>query len=369
MLPGGSDILYRSILAAPHRHYVRIEVWSGLGVLLEEDLVFQRGSLSATLTSRVARNVSLEVHADLYPLEATDLLAPFGNEIRAYRGAQLANGSLKYTWQVFRGRIQEVSLSSDGVCRVRCSDRATDVVDNAFVTPQNSQPSNSIYTEFVRLITDAVPDAEFGPSDTFLTPTRALTWQQDRGSALDELASTVGAYWYPLANGAFVIRRFPWTVNTPAVVPLSDTEGGIVNGWEVSRSRGDVYNIVTVTGERLNGDAPVHAVASDTDPGSPTYVEGGFGVRSLLKRLQTPGTEGAAQAAANAQLQDSIAPIESWRLETVPDAALELGDVVQLNINGRDVRQVVSSFTLPLDLSGTMSVQTRSMVLLALEVV
>lgn len=368
MLPGGSDAIYRTVLSGPHRHYVNVQVWSGQGQLLREDLPFQRGNVSATLTSRVSRNLDIEVHADFYPAETSDLLAPFGNEIRAFRGVQLGDGSLPYVWQVFRGRIQQVSVSSDGTCRVRCSDRATDVIDHAFVTPQNSQPSNTVYSEFIRLITDALPDAEFGVSDEFQTPVRPLTWQQDRGSALDELATSVGAYWYPLANGAFVLRRYPWTVNAPAVTTLTDQEGGTVNGWDVERSRQDVYNIITVTGERLNGDTPVHAVASDTTVTSPTYIEGGFGVKSLLKRLQTPGTEGAAQAAANAALQDAIAPAESWSLEVVPDAALELGDVVQVKVNNRDVRQVVSGFTLPLDLYGNMMISTRSLVLNTLEV-
>lgn len=368
MLPGGSDPFYRSILGAPHQHYVRVEVWSGLGEQLESDLVFQRGAVSATLTSRVSRNLDLDVHLSLYPTETSDLLAPFGNEIRAFRGVRLGDSSIDYVWQVFRGRIQQVSGTSDGICRVRCSDRATDVIDNAFVTPQNSQPSNTVYQEFVRLVTDAVPDAEFGPSDEFQTSVKPLTWQYDRGSALDELAATVGAFWYPLANGAFVMRRYPWTVNAAPVAVLTDQDGGTVNGWEVSRDRSDVYNVVTVTGERLNGDAPVYATVSDTKVTSPTYIFGGFGVRSLLKRLQTPGTTGSAQSAANAALQDAIAPAESWRLEVTPDAALELGDVVNVAVNGRDVRQVVSGFTLPLDLSGNMMISTRSLVLNTLEV-
>lgn len=368
MLPGGSDALYRQVLAAPHQHYARIEVWSGLGVMLESDLVFLRGTVSATLSSRVSRRLDLQVHQDLYPVLTTDLLAPFGNEIRAYRGVTFGDGSTDYSWQVFRGRVQTVSQSSDGTCTVMCSDRATDVIDNAFVTPQNSQPVNTVYEEFSRLVADAVPDAEFGASDSFATLVKPLTWQYDRGSALDELATSVGAFWYALADGAFVMRRYPWTVNSATTVTLTDRPGGTVQGWDVARDRGSVYNVVTVTGERLNGDAPVHATASDDNPVSPTYVEGGFGVRSLLERLQTPGSTGTAQSAANASLQNSIAPVETWRLDVVPDAAVELGDVVRVQVNFRDVRQVVSGFTLPLDLSGNMTISTRSLVLNTLEV-
>jgi hypothetical protein len=56
--------------------------------------------------------------------------------------------------------------------------------------------------------------------------------------------------------------------------------------------------------------------------------------------------------------------VEAWDLTLTPDASLELGDVLSLDINGRvGVIQVVSGLTMPLDLSGDMMVSTRSLVL------
>lgn len=379
MLPGGSDPLYRRILAAGHSRYTRIEVWSGQGVRLDNalpfmqqntwlgegqnsGLVFLDGTVTANLNSRVARNLSLTVPSYMYPVDPGDLLAPFGNEIRAYSGVLLGDGSLTYTWQVFRGRIQDVELSSDGLCTLQCADRAADVADVNFVSPENSVPTNTINIEWQRLISDAVPDATFGVSDVFAKPVEPLTWEFDRPSALDEMARSVSALWYPLANGDFVIRRFPWTINSPAVVEWSDDLGGVVNTWHARRSRNTMFNVVTVTGERLNGDAPVFATASDTTPGSPTQVSGNFGIRSRVERLQTPSTQGGASGAAEELLRTYIAPIEEWTLDVAPDSALELGDTGRVLVDGRDVQQVVTGFMLPLGLSGGMSVSTRSVV-------
>lgn len=374
MLPGGSDALYREVLSTPHRHYVRVEVWSGTGVLLnsfipahqegdpEGGLVFYDGNLTASLGSRVARNVMLSIPMDLYPIEPTDLLAPFGNELRIFLGVTLGDGSDEYTWQVFRGRIRDVEVNSDGNCTVLASDRSADVADVNFVSPQNSQPGNTVYAEWLRLIADAVPDATFGASDTFTKTVEALTWDFNRASALDEMARSVGAVWYPLANGDFVLRRFPWAVSSPPVVTLTDEPGGTVNGWRVRRSRDSIFNVVTVSGERLNGDAPVFATASDNTVGSPTSVTGNFGVRSRVERLQTPSTQGGALGTAESLLRTYIAPIEEWTLVVVPDAALELGDVLRLLVNGRDVIQVVTGFSLPLGLGSDMSISTRSLV-------
>lgn len=375
MLAGGTDPLYRSVLAAGHKHFVRIEVWSGLGAPLaaliptdrggepEGGLCFYGGAVNATLNSRVTRTLSVQVPFDLYPVLPTDLLAPFGNEIRAYRGVLLGDGSDVYTWQVFRGRIREVGQTSSGAVAVMCSDRAADVVDHQFVNPQNSQPANTVFQEWMRLIGDAVPDASFGVSDSFSATVKPLTWELGRSAALDEMAKSVSALWYAQANGDFVLRVLPWTQSTPVVLTLTDAVGGTVNEWAVSRSRDSIYNVVTVSGERLNGDAPVYATASDTMVGSPTNVSGGFGVRSLLERLQTPSTSGGAQGAANSILATSIAPVESWQLQMMPDAALELGDVVRVQVNNRDVTQVVTGLTIPLDLSSDMMVSTRSLVL------
>jgi hypothetical protein len=380
MLPGGADQLYRDVLATGMGHFVRLEVWSGLGLPLETlipaqrggepegGLCFYNGTVSATLNSRVTRELQISVPYDMYPLSPTDLLAPFGNEIRAYRGVRLGDGSDVYTWQVFRGRIRQVHQYSTGNVTVLCTDRAADVTDHEFISPQNSQPGNSVYLEFVRLVSDAVRDPTFGVSDDFVTPVQPLTWELSRSAALDEMARTMGAVWYCLANGDFVMRRYPWTQPGLPVIGLTDAPGGTVNYWEAIRDRNMIYNVVTVTGERLNGDAPVYGTAMDTNPLSPTYVDGGFGVRSLLDRLQTPSTAGRAEGAALERLAVSVAPVEQFQLRCMADASLELGDVVTLNIEGRDAVQVVSALSMPLSLDNDMFVSTRSLVLNTLEV-
>lgn len=374
MLAGGTDLLYRAILAAGHQRFLKVEVWSGDGVLLDSQipthlrgepeggLAIMGGSVSANLGNRVARNAFVEVPMDMYPTDPDDLLAPFGNELRIQMGVKMSDGSEVYTWPVFRGMIRDVEASSDGTCMVQCADRASEVIDHAFVTPQNSQPANTISQEWQRLIVDALADATFGPSHSFARTVEPLTWELDRGAALDELATTVGALWYPLATGEFVLRSYPWASLSPSVVTLTDVPGGTVNRWRVRRSRESIFNVVTVTGERLNGDTPVYATTSDTTPGSPTNAMGNFGIKSRLERLQTPSTQGGAQSAAEALLRTYVAPTEEWSLEVVPDGSLELGDVVQVEVNDRSVLQVVKSFTLPLDLSGDMTVSTRSIV-------
>lgn len=363
MLARGLDPMYRAALATSHQAYVKVEVLDGLQNVLESDLVFTNGSVTATLTSRISRQCTLSVAEDLYPYLATDLLAPYGNMIRATRGIEFADGT-RFAWVVFVGRIQDTALNDDGTCTVQAADFAADVLENRFVRPENSQPSNTVTDETVRLVTEGFAQAQFGQLDTFAELVRTRTWQLDRGQALDEITTSVGAFWYPLADGRFVLRRYPWTVPGVPVVTYSDTGTlGSVDSSRAARSRSDVYNSLTVTGERLNGDPAVYALAQDTNSASTTYVDGNFGTRHQMLRLQTPGSIGAAQAAANENLKRLIGLVDTWGWTMAPDAALELGDVVQLDVRERTgIIQVVAGFRMPLDLSDPMACVGRAQI-------
>jgi hypothetical protein len=361
MLAGGTDALYRQALAAPHEPYTRIEVWRG-NEMLADDLTILSGAVVATLTSRVARTFDFTVAEDLYPVADDALLSPFSSYIKAFRGIQFADGSFT-AFQVYRGRITDAHLAENGVCTITSADRAQEVIDNPFATAQNSQVGNLVTAEIERVIDESLPDAVFGASDTFPHLVPVLTWEHDRGAALDEMATAIGAFWYPLANGEFVIRRYPWTVRRTPVVTYSDGDGGTVTGSSSQRSRNGIFNAVTVTGERADGTTPVFATAEDNNPDSPTRVGGPFGRRGALVRLNTPSTENSAAESAQALLKRATALTEAWELSMVPDAALELGDPISLNVRGRTgIIQVVAGLTIPMDVPSSMTVSCRAMV-------
>lgn len=378
MLTGGLDPLYRRALAAPHTEYVLVEVLDGAGNVLTvpranradpavNGLEFLAGSgVSATLSSRVSRTLSLTVDQSLYPDDPGDLLAPYGNRLRITRGIEFADGN-RYAWTVFTGRIQEAVLAPDGTCVVPAADRSLEVAEFGFLVPANSQAGNTVNAEFTRLVSDALGDAVFGTSDTFAQTVPQLTWESDRAGAIDEMATAVGAFWYALADGSFVLRRYAWTVAAPPLLTLSDGVGGVLMG-SPSRDRAEVWNSIGVSGERADGTAPVFAVAQDANPASATYVNGSFGRRHRHVSLQTPQTQGSAQTAANDWLRRSVGLFETWRWSQPPDAALELGDVVSLNAFDRTgIIQVVSGFTMPLDPGDMMTVQAHAQIVGALE--
>ncbi len=86
---GGLDAQYRDALTRPHTVYNRVDVLARNGTVLQSDLPFIDGSVRATLTSRVARTLSLSVDRSWFPLltngsfDTGGLLTPFGNRLRA----------------------------------------------------------------------------------------------------------------------------------------------------------------------------------------------------------------------------------------------------------------------------------------------
>lgn len=364
MLAGGLDPLYRAALARPHEPYLRVDVYAG-NELLQAGIPWESGSVGATLTSRVARQLSMTVDESLFPHEADDLLNPYTRSLRVWRGVQFADGN-RYRWLIFRGKITVARLSG-GTATIQARDRAGEVDEAKFVAVANSNAGSLVLDEFQRLVSDGVPDATFGPSDEYWERVPILSWESDRAAALDDIADGVGSFWYPLADGEYVLRRVPWTVPAAPVLTMTDQEGGTVLASDVERSRDSVWSSVVVTGERTDGTAPVYAAVEDLNPASPTYALGPFGVKHRLVKLNSPATQDQAAAAADAWLRRSKAPSKVWAINCVPDPALELGDVVRLNVRGRSEVQVVASFTMPFDAKQNMRVGFRSQVLSNLE--
>lgn len=370
---GGLDAQYRDALSRSHTVYNRVDVLARDGTVLKTGLPFVDGSVRATLSSRVARTLNLTVDRSWFPLLANGsvdtggLLAPFGNRLRAVRGIRYGDDSI-VQFPAFYGRIEQVQMARDGSVSISGNDLAADVVDAQFETPESSIPTNTISTEFRRLVTEALPDATFGRSDLTGIKIAPVAWQNDRAQALDDMSATVAMLWYPLADGSFVQRLTPWTnPGQTASITLADGTGeargtfGSIADWTITVSRTGVYNSVVFTSERQDGTPPVFATVRDTTPTSPTYYLGNFGKKPLLVQNQTALTQSQCVQAARSNLKQATAITQTWDpVSITPDASLELGDLMTMSADGAVSTQVLTGFTLPLRETGNMSLSLRA---------
>jgi hypothetical protein len=371
---------YRQALAAPHNAYSRVELWkSGIRqeVFNQGDPynaadwrrpVYFTGSIRATLNSRVARTLTMNVPAWLYPYDDDDLLDSFGSHLRCFRGIRYGDGSTD-EFQTFSGPIKRVTAQPGDVAQVTAADLANEVILAGFSGPSQSDVGGNVVTEFQRLVSGGYPAATFGPSDTFVNTVPPLSYDTDRGAALDALAKAAGAFWYPLADGRFVIRRIPWTVPL-SMQPLRMGSGdeaalgmaGTVTSALPDRGNDGVVNRLVISVERPDGSQPVFAVVQDDDPTSKTWVGGPYGVKAVTIRITSADNAATALSAAKAAFARARARTETWRINCVPDASIELGDAIGLYWRGRYKLQLVAGFSLPLEANGAMSIDGRDLV-------
>ena len=376
MLTPTSPALFAQAINVSHRAVFRVTVTDGQGDPIQE-IDFLDGSVSATLGSQVTRNAELMVAPSLSPRTETDLLFPNGNRLYIERGIDLGCGQPDLL-PVFHGRIQTVWDVPDGACRIKAIDLAGDIRDAGFVIPTNSIPNAAIQDEFQRLVKGALPSATFGPSDIFASQVGARTWDSDRAQALDDMANSVGAFWYTLADGRFVIRRVPWTIPRTTELRITDNmrasvcdRSEAVPGTDLpylwaaystrERSREQVFNVVNVASELVDGTEPIMYVAADTDPTSVTYIGGNFGIKSRHVRTDVAQNAAQVQTIAETTLKRSKAILDNWSLQTVPDPRIELGDCTEVVCQGITSLQVVAALRMPLNPTGRMDLGTRAL--------
>jgi hypothetical protein len=366
---------YRAALAGPHEAYSRVEVWRA-GVKVEELAwrgadgvglgaarnvpVFFGGSIRATFGSQVTRTMSLTVPRYLFPRATTDLLSPYGNELRAFRGIRYGNSSPD-EFPVFVGPILRVKPPNSTSATIEASDNSFRVAASAFSAPAPSQSGTLVTDEFERLVKLAYPPAIFGTHSPLTELVPVLAYDTDPGSALDSLAKTANAYWYTLADGRYVIRRVPWTVlPSSGSIVLTDGPGGTVLDAYPDRNATQLYNRFTVTSERPDGGTAFYASAQDNDPTSPTYVSGPYGLRAAPV-IRVTGADSQQQLLALAEqlIARTRVLTDSWSITCVPDASIELGDPLDVTAQGDRAAQVAAGFTMPLDPNGTMTIDGR----------
>lgn len=351
---------YRLALPRSHRRVSRFTARTPGGTLLADRIPIGGGSVRAQLQSRVTRTATFTASDEWFPVFTSDPLSPAHAIVSIEAGIAYPSGE-EELFPVFTGRVYDAQRGADGEVTFRADDLAADVIAADFERPVNSQPGISTVAEIERLILEAYPNAVFGDHQVTDARVPALSWDDDRGRALDDLATSLEGRWYALGDGAFVVRQYAYPDTTP-VIQLTDGPGGTLSRAVTKVTADGAYNSVVVLAERLDGGDPIRVVERNLNPNSPYVYGGDFGVRVKKVRMQTAATVSDAQRVARSQLTAASALTRQWSWSMVPDMTLEPGDVVGVEWrNVKDV-QAIDSITYPLSPGGLMTVAGRSSV-------
>lgn len=361
-----SSPLYRPALLGPHQRAARIDAYDIDGNLLAQDVEVVSGSVHANLTSRVSRTAEWVLPDEWWPTAPEDPFSPEWSVVHIRAGIRYGDDT-EELFPLFVGRVTTATRANDGAVSFSAEDLAADVIGYRFETPRAARQDfpNTIFRvlPLVRvLITEALPQAQFkadGVSDALVPD---LVWDEDRGRALDDLASAVGGRWFPDGEGLFSVQPIVYTPSAP-VASFEDGSGnGLLSRAQVSKTRNGTVNSVTVVAERQDGTDPIRVTARDTGATSPTRFGGKFGRVSKVIKVQTPLTTAEAQTTARTELGASVALTEQWDVAIVPDHTLEPEDTVSLSHRGYSGVQVIDSITYPLGLE-PMTISGRGTVL------
>ena len=361
MLP--STALYKQAIHRPHQVAFEVDLYAGPGgPVIERGVTVFGGSVTANLAHRVTRTGTFTLGPEYWPgTDPTAPLTPYQTVANIKAGIQYGDGT-RELFDVITGRVGDVTRNADGSVSARIDDLADDVVMARFEQPRNSERV-TVLAQIRRLISEALPAATFGTDivDNPDAQTPVLTWDEDRGKALDDLAEALGARWYALGNGDFVVREYPYDVGTVVQTITDGSSDGLLIDGAPSITRDGSANSVTVTVERFDGGEPFRVTARDSSPSSPTRWGGPFGMRPVVIKVQTPLTVGEATILARAELNARTALSSQWSASMVPDYTLEPGDTVRLESRGVASTQLIDAITYPLG-PGTMALRTRAYV-------
>lgn len=358
MYPVSERFLAR--LAESHTAVTRVQLFLTNGEV--KDLEHTGGSVTVDRAQAIRRTCTVTVpDPSLIPRTPSDQLAVYGARLRIERGVEYGDGSSELVpLGVFRldavdGDVSEgpVNLAGKGLEAV--------VADDKFTRPYRAV--GSVVSAVTDLIRRSLPTADV---ISLITDqpigSRVFDVEADPWTGCQEIAAAAGAEVYANADGVFVISVLPDLATTAPVWAVEATEGGVYISGNRAMTSDGVYNGVLARGENASdGIPPVSYLAVDNDPGSPTYWSGPYGRRPLFYSSPTLTTAGACKMAAELKLAEAKAPNASGDISSLPNPALEPGDVIRVTHEDetRELHQV-ASFSVPLDLGGDFPISTIS---------
>jgi hypothetical protein len=321
----------------------------------------------------------------VFPTYVTSPLAPYGAELHVNYNLTYPTGIVEVCpLGVLRVKDVYEEQSTGGMPVVDFQDRSAAVAAYPFVTPYDAT-GIQLFAVVNLFIAQAVPWASVnwsagalaaGAATTFIPG--GMAFSADRWSAVLSCLALIGCEAYFDVLGVCQVVVTPsltqaglsgyspvWNFNTGA--------GGVLITAKRTVSRAGVYNAVFVTGGASGsaGAAPT-AFASDNDTRSPTYYgplnqlapdpASNFGPQVYQYSNTLLTTAAQCQVAANTQLANYLGLARTLNFTSVPNPALEAGDIVQATYSSTSYEMhVIDSFVVPLGPSYQATGTTRTL--------
>jgi hypothetical protein len=357
-----SSPVFQAALRGPHVLAANATAYPPTG-----DPVFlpvEDGSVTVDRTAAQRRQLSLTIaDASFYPLLPTDPVNVYGTEIIVERGITFANNATETLLMgVFRVDTIERALPGGGLV-ITGTDRSSQIADARFTQPRHLQVMQA--TDLIQLLIgtvqgDAVYDIQ--TTDTTIIPKHVV--QQDRWGEVQRVAQVIGCDVYPTEDGTWRIIDVPDPTTLTPVWQVDAGPTGVLISADDTMTRVGAPNIVVAQGRSVSGNNnPVQSQfphGYDNDPLSPTYYQGAYGAVPVFYQSNHIRNQAQADRVADAQLADHIGASRTINFNTIPNPALDAGDMITITRpDGTSENHIIDALTIPLSPSGEMTGETR----------
>lgn len=359
---------YKAAILKNHIVVAKAEVWSEDRKLL--DLTFDTGKVSVSTTNTIRR--SCEIHltttrstTNLVPNTGFDYLAPFGNQLRLYRGIQYDNGTTEYIpLGVFIMTEVKVTDANDGVSMsIRGEDKSIIISRNKW-TSAYQMLTGTLEDSLKALLQNRYPDIETDFPITNITVNQIILGSDsnvDPWKDVVNIAQLTGYDLYFDVRGVCTMRQFPTLDAASVVATYKEGSGTTITSVDRNISTKETYNGVIYTIEGSQVTTPIRVEVWDEDTTSPTYRYGVFGSVPTFVSANILSTQTDAIKAAALLLNTYIGAQEQITFNSSVDPSLDVNDVVYVKSVGSKVDRtvIIDSMEIPLEYTGSLNVTTR----------
>lgn len=366
MYPASAE--FKAAIRTDHIAIAKAEVWNQDSKIADLDI--DSGSVKVSVSSAVRRTCEVRLITDrttanLVPDNGFDTLAPFGNELKLYRGVQFADGTTEYVpLGVFVMTQVSIQDSNDGVSiSINGEDRSIIISRNKWTEPYQ-MVQGTLEASLTALLQDRWADIQTSFPTTNVTVQQVIFGADNNNDAWKDavgLAELVGYDLFFDVDGVCTMKQFPSLDSSVVVATYQEDENTIITSLDRSMSTKETYNGVIYTIEGSQVTTPVRVEVWDEDTTSPTYRYGVFGEAPTFITTGVLATEAEAIKAATALLNTYIGAQEEISWNSLVDPTLDVNDVVYIHTYGAKVDRlvIIDSLTIPLNPQSGLSAQAR----------
>lgn len=260
----------------------------------------------------------------------------------------------------------EVSDSREGMnITVYGSDRSRQVQRNRLLENHVVAAGTNYATAIQDLIASKRPGTTFNfETTTYVTPELVFGASGGGGGGdpwkyAQEMAESIGMEVFFDVDGVCVLRKIP----DPQTVVATYAEGpeSMLLYVNSRMSDEDTRNAILVSGESTSNDAPIRGYAEVSDPNSPFYVGGPFGKVPGFFQSGYVRTQAQADELAAAILKQKLGNMESARIISTVNPALEPYDLIRVTraASKIDSLYVIEKLTIPLGAQEPLNIGIR----------